>query len=354
MSDLIAWQQLRLDPENPRLPEGLQGASVEELLRHYLVHESAEELVGSMMESGFFTHEPLLVLPSEDDLFVVLEGNRRLAAIMLLHGVPEAQEIGFESGASPEQRENLAEIPCVRVEGREEVRALIGYRHIGGLKKWKPEAKARFIVDLVEAAADRGSHNPFLEVAREVGSNSQGIRNSYLAMKTLLWAREEHGVDVAFVQYDRFGVWQRALNSGDVRRYIGLAESRSRDEVVAAIEGLDVGSLRDVLGDLTPRDGGRAILSDSRQVTLYGRVLANERAREALRRYESLSVAAQIIRVESLPERIRDLAKLTEVLLKEVNDAEHTEELERAATELFGMARTLKASVDGLKEGADG
>ena len=123
MSELIAWEQLRLDPENPRLPEGLQGAGVEELLRHYLVNESAEELVGSMMESGFFTHEPLLVLPVDDDSLVVLEGNRRLAAIMLIHGVAEAQEIGFDSGASLEQRERLAAIPCVKVGGREEVRA---------------------------------------------------------------------------------------------------------------------------------------------------------------------------------------------------------------------------------------
>src|SRR6266852_1841334 len=73
--------RLRFDPENPRLGGGAKRKNQEQIQQylegppHY-----ALDLVGSIVENGFLPYEPLIVR-KEDDVFVVIEGNRRLAAV---------------------------------------------------------------------------------------------------------------------------------------------------------------------------------------------------------------------------------------------------------------------------------
>ena len=88
---------LLLDPENPRLPEDLQGADQPELLRYLNDETVLEEIIRSLNDNGFFEHEPLIAY-EDDELegYVVLEGNRRLAALKVLLGAPEARDQGLE------------------------------------------------------------------------------------------------------------------------------------------------------------------------------------------------------------------------------------------------------------------
>ena len=349
----VGSQKLLLDPENPRLPEHLHSAESAALVKHYLTAEAADELVASLINNGYFEHEPLLVRPEENGFYTVLEGNRRLAALRLIHGVDRPDE--FQVEATADQVARVSEIPCVEVADRDAVHRLIGYRHIGGLKKWKPEAKARFLLREVEAAQAREEANPFQAVALAVGSNSQGVRQAYLAMRLLLWARDDRGVDVAGVQYDRFGVWLRCMNSADVRGFFHLENPKTYDQINEAIENqVDVDRFREVLTDLVNPEGGRAVLADSRQVTIYGRVLQNPRAYDALRTYQNLDIASQIVRLDTVHERVRDLAKRVQLLTSDVQDSQYSEELGFAVDELIKNSRTLQAAVRGLTEAVEG
>ena len=355
----IPFDRLLLDDENPRLPEGLRGASQSEILG--FLHEQGvlEELAQSYLDNGFFRHEPLIVVLERGkkrrkkrgkDRYTVVEGNRRLAALKILHDSPEADDAGF-FGIDPSsaQLETLVEIPCFLIPDRDQIHAYVGFRHIGGLKTWPPEAKARYLLTEVHRLVDEGFDDPFRELGRRVGSNAQGVRNPYLAIRILLYAREEFGLNVAYVQEHRFGVWLRCMNSADIRRYVGIGRARSYREIEQALEGIDRDKLAEVLGDLEGKGGrSRAVLGDSRDVTDYGRVLMDKRARKVLRSSADLSLARQVIEELDLEPRARRLAKSVGLFLETLHRAEAAEissSLVQAVEELSRLARSARAVV---------
>ena len=80
----IEWMKvsdLSFDLKNPRLPEfDLPNDSTEvDVIRVLWEAMDVRELVMSISASGFFRHEPLIVV-QEDGKNVVIEGNRRPAA----------------------------------------------------------------------------------------------------------------------------------------------------------------------------------------------------------------------------------------------------------------------------------
>ena len=345
---------LLLDGANPRLPEKLRGGSQSELLNFLRKKGVLEELAQSYLDNGFFQHEPLIVLPPDDHgKYTVVEGNRRLAALKILHEAPEAGDIhcvrfvGIDPTSA--QLDDLEEIPCFPVSDRDEIHAYIGFRHIGGLKTWPPEAKARYVLAEVRKLVEDGAEDPFRELGRRVGSNAQGVRNLYLAIRILLHAREGFGLDVADIQDFRFGVWRRCMNSADIKTYIELREAGTYQEIEEALTGIKKDKLKEVLGDLDGK-GPRAwaVLGDSRDVTAYGRVLANERARATLRKTGDLSLAKQVVEELELGERARRLVgsvKLFVETLHRVEPEEIPSDLLQATEELTLLARSARAIV---------
>ena len=347
----IPVANLLLDGDNPRLPERLHRGSQSELLD--FLHEQGvlEELAQSYLDHGFFQHEPLIVLPTgKQGKYTVVEGNRRLAALKILHEAPEAgdaRSLGIDP--TPAELERLGEIPCFRISSREEIHAYIGFRHIGGLKTWSPEAKARYLIAEVRKLVDLGVADPFRELGRRVGSNAQGVRNPYLAIRILLHAREEFGLDVTYVQEDRFGVWLRCMNSADIRTYIGLSRAQTYREIEEALKGIQGDRLEEVLGDLKSSGGrARAVLGDSRDVTAYGRVLENGQARATLRKTGDLSLARQVVEELELEPRAQRLTRDLELFLETLQratTADVSNGLLQATEELSRLARSARAIV---------
>ena len=282
--------------------------------------------------------------------YTVVEGNRRLAALKILHGAPEAGNLHFPGiEPSPEQIERLGEVPCFFISNRDEIHAYIGFRHIGGLKTWPPEAKARFLFPEVRKLVDAGAADPFRELGRRFGSNTQAVRNPYLAIRILLYARDEFGLDVTYVQKRRFGVWLRCMNSADIRTYIGLGPARTYREIEEALGRIDRDRLAEVLGDLQSKGGrAQAVLGDSRDVTTYGRALADKRARATLRATGDLSLARQVVDELELEPRAQRLVKSLELFLETLSRAETADfsnGLLQATEELSRLSRSSRAIV---------
>ncbi len=349
----LPFDSLIFDVENPRLPEPLHGEPQSEILSYLYSEGALEELAYSFRDNGFFRQEPLLVIQEPDtDKYTVVEGNRRLAALKILHGSPEAADMSFVGiQVSAERLEQLRRIPCVPISDRGQAHAYLGFRHIGGLKTWPPEAKARYLLTEVRRLAGEGFDDPFRELGRRVGSNAQGVRNPYLAIRILLYAREEFGLDVAYVQDQRFGVWLRCMNSGDIRTYIGLSQARTHGEIEQALEGVDQRKLAEVLGDLKGEGGrSRAVLGDSRDVTIYGRALVDERARETLRKTGDLSLARQVVEELELEPRARRLVKSVKLFLETLQRAEPADfssSLLQVMKELSQLADSARVIVKG-------
>src|SRR4051812_677168 len=88
----ISVDRLLLDPENPRLSGLIPANPNRDQLAEVLWSEMAvDEVALSIAANGFFEEEPLFVVPLEKgkadpkkDRFYVVEGNRRLTAVLLL------------------------------------------------------------------------------------------------------------------------------------------------------------------------------------------------------------------------------------------------------------------------------
>jgi hypothetical protein len=340
--------QLHLDDENPRLPEPLIHSPEPRLLKFLYDTGALEELALSLADNGFFQHEPLIVARDEKrGGYVVLEGNRRLATLMILLGSSHAEGVTFDNIViSDARRRELANAPCFEVPGREQVFHFLGFRHIGGLKTWSPEAKARYLAKEIDALAATGQvPNPFEAVARQVGTDTPGVRNSYVGLSILRAAKSAHGIDVSRITSEtehRFGVWLRCIQSPALREYIGFGNAATYEEVKNRLGKLEPVRLSEVISDLLPRaDGRAAVLDDSRDVTVYGRALTDNRAHSVLRKTGDLELARQVVDELDLPSRIRKIARKCDILREEVETVKMTQDLRDAIGELAIKVRTL-------------
>jgi hypothetical protein len=358
LPDLISVRELDLDPDNPRLPEEIQGETQSTILTYLWENDVLEELVDSYLSNGYFESEPLITLPPENGRRTVVEGNRRLAALIVLHQLDPAIEAGIsldrDDDMTPKRLEalRLAHLPVVEAADLEDVASFLGFRHISGLKRWNAEAKARWLFKQVESrAATASDRGVFYDVGRQVGSNARGVRSSYVAYGLLRHARDILQLDtrtVSFVSNERFGVWLRLLGTANVPSYIGLPKKPTLHygEVRNQIEEVDSAKLAEILQDLTPeKTTGRPILGDSRDVTEYSDVLANDSARKAMREYGSLEMGIDIARQGELAPRLRQMTKTVELLTLDIKRYEISDEEVRAAEEFAATARGLVATI---------
>jgi len=103
----------------------------------------------SFLESGFWPQEALVVIReplgprSKTPVLVVVEGNRRLAALKLLQRARTGQEKSskwrdFVTGATPEQLDQLTEAPDIEMPARRSVQAYLDPGSGNGLSRGEP------------------------------------------------------------------------------------------------------------------------------------------------------------------------------------------------------------------------
>lgn len=90
MLDYASWPtkklsvtSLLLDHENPRLPQSGGALGQRQIIDELVEHDAVYELARDITTQGFFPTEILLGVRDGDQL-VIIEGNRRLAALKLL------------------------------------------------------------------------------------------------------------------------------------------------------------------------------------------------------------------------------------------------------------------------------
>ncbi|WP_084124940.1 hypothetical protein [Demequina sp. NBRC 110054] len=359
LPDGVELASLALDPENPRLPDAVQNTSQADLLTYLYKNDVLDELAASFVANDYFPNEPVLVLPPNDEgMRIVVEGNRRAATLMILAGAPTASAAGLEFDLAPtpteEQLSSFSVIPAVEVEDRDELKSYLGYRHIGGILPWSAEAKARWIYQNVNEQAAAGSQRPFYDVGRMLGSNSLGVRNRYLAWRLLREARTEGGAETSYVEGERFSVWGLLAGSDRLKGYIGIDRRVSEfADVEAAFESIDMDKVVEIVRDLSPVDGRRPVLSDSRDVGTYVDVISDERASQLLRKYGDLELAASTLERGALTERLQTQARELEALATDARRLDVDESTLDAAQDVFETARSIRAVVKDRVESDD-
>jgi hypothetical protein len=79
----LSVDAIRLDKQNPRLPEEMLNESQTSIIRYMIEEFKILEIAKSITKNGFFINE-LPIAAKEGNHFVVIEGNRRITALKLL------------------------------------------------------------------------------------------------------------------------------------------------------------------------------------------------------------------------------------------------------------------------------
>jgi hypothetical protein len=228
----IPLENLNFDPQNPRLPIDLIGKNDENKIIDYMLRDaSLLELMRSIHESDYYRSEPLLVVPNKDK-YLVVEGNRRLAALKLLSNPQLAKvreksvnEIVNMRGHAP------ASIPCILHEKRELILDYLGYRHITGVKSWGALEKARYLEQLYKKHKKKDTEQTFKTLAKMIGSRADYVGKLLAALKLYRYANDKAYFKLNITEKDiDFSILSTAIGYNNIYIFIGLKSSSDIDE----------------------------------------------------------------------------------------------------------------------------
>jgi len=234
-----------------------------------------DELATSFVESGFWAQEALIAtkeLLDGEERLVVIEGNRRLAALKKLKDAVEGnaterkwKEIAADSNLPADF---FDKIPYIEVTDRKAVSAFLGFRHVTGIKEWEPAEKAQFIAYLIE-----DENLTYEQVMRKIGSKTPTVRSHYIAYKLLLQMEDTSGEIAIDKIEDKFSVLYLSLRTAGVQSYLGIDIKAPPQDAAHPVpkdkeENL-IRYARWMFGDhKTP-----PLFSDSRNIDKFGKVL---------------------------------------------------------------------------------
>ena len=188
----VSVECLVLDRHNPRLITVGDDTTDVGIIAALYRSEDLSELLESIAGNGYLDIEPLIVL-EDDDHLVVLEGNRRLAAIRLFRelglsaDVAKAGRVRITVPSFPnEHRGTLDRVTVYRVDDREEARPFIGFKHVNGVAKWESYAKAKFAAEWY-----RSGGVTLADIARRVGDKHATVKRMVNAFYVLEQAKNE-------------------------------------------------------------------------------------------------------------------------------------------------------------------
>ena len=195
----------------------------------------------SIQTSGYFPVDRLIVveLPPDDGKYVVVEGNRRLAAMKSLL----EDEASGEISLTPEVKATIVELPCVVVDDVDRearyrtAHILQGIRHISSIKDWVPYAKAQLIPTM------EADGRTLKEIRESLGLSTQAINvfRRVLAAMNQMRADPEYG---EFVRPRLWGHFEEALKKPEVRKWLdwddtGIKNDERRETFFAWLVGIE-------------------------------------------------------------------------------------------------------------------
>lgn len=319
---------LELDNNNPRLAEEYQGSGQLKVLEVLYADYDLESISYSMAENGYFDEEPIVVIPEnlpktfdwdrdveelEKELeefveknpklkFIVVEGNRRIAAAKLLTYAELRIKLKVNNEIFPKPKnkaveEDLKLIPAIVYKDREGISPYLGIRHISGILRWEAYAKARYIAKRIEEEykTHKNIEKCITLIQMKVGDRSDVIKKQYMAYKLLEQAETELDIDIKRI-FDRFSLINELLNKPSIRAFIGVHSYKEVDFNKKIVPQKKMENLEKLLiwvfgnGKENP-----PLITDSRQIgSLLSPILADKDATNCLINTSSLSEAYEM------------------------------------------------------------
>ena len=319
----LPLRSLSFDPQNPRLPVRYRHKSDEEVIEWMLQDASLMDLVISIGQNGYFPGEPMLCAPSEKEgIYVVIEGNRRLAACKILSQPTIAtvkQNSIKEAIKDIEQDRVPLEIPVFIFEKREDIMDYLGYRHVTGVKSWGALAKARYLFDMYKNLPKQGENEKYRFLARKIGSKSDYVQRLLIGYQLYLILENEHYFDIKNLDEESIefsNLVDASLRYTHLKQFLNIDTQQDN-----ALENLNKRHFIELTRWLFEKNSENYTrVGESRNILLLNKVVGNERALKAFRNgatlneAHNLTAATEELLQNSIKDSLRFLQKAHEYM----------------------------------------
>jgi hypothetical protein len=285
-------KQLTFDSRNPRLrSEDAEDRSQQDMFDLLWRDFAVDEVAQSIAANGYFSYEPMLVV-REDGRLVVVEGNRRLAAVKALLGQMELSEgtIALPEITQPE-RDDLESVPVI-LTTRKDAWEYIGFKHVNGPQAWQSASKANYIAEV---------HNtlgiPLEEIARRIGDRHATVQRLYRALMVVDQAERADVFKRAdrYKEHFSFSHLYTGLDYGGIQSFLKVKPTADESPDPVPEERLrELGDLCTWLYGSRSRNRPPLVTSQNPDLRILDDVLRSENGIAALRRGLTLQVSRDI------------------------------------------------------------
>lgn len=354
----VELKHLHFDIHNPRFtPDKKPDEDTDQAIISKLASTAdLSELVQSIATSGYINIEPLIVVV-RDDRLIVLEGNRRLAAIKCLLNPDYAKEARLtvpEFGK--DVRATLNNILVYRVAKEDDARELIGFKHINGPQAWDAYAKAEFAGNWLDKQADAANPLTLTDIANRMGDKHATIHRMVTALYVLRQAEnaEVYEIDDRQKKSFSFSHLYTGLSYEEFTSYLGMERpARAADPSQKPVSNDNFPKLRKLLVWLygSKNDDVQPVIrTQAPDLGILRNVLSSPTATRELEERADLSAAI----ITATPKDVRfskhlfnanaELQKALETL--DGFEAETQSELQEVAKSAQKRATLIRSAVD--------
>ena len=329
--------RLRLDLRNPRAPDE-QFSSEDEVLEYLLDFVDLTELIQSILSSGWLDYEPLIVLDHDN---IVLEGNRRLAALRMLRDGQLRRRLKVNLDQEPSANALPQTVRIRRVGSRSDARDYIGFKHINGAFKWDALAKAKYAAEWFH-----DGHDGIKQISRRLGDRHNTVVRLVNGWSVLSQSLSQ-GFDLKKTTKRGFAFSHlyTGLARPNVRRFLGL----QHDDISSVLDRNPIpqerlGRLRQLMSWLYGQGKETAVIgSQNPDLSHLVEVLGNSNALAMLESTRDLDAAYDQVEDKGL--------RFNQSLMSTIKDAEDTLSLVGyydGRADLMSAGETLRRTVSSL------
>jgi hypothetical protein len=314
---------LHFDRRNPRFGPWADNFKDEaEILHHIAENFGVEDVLSSLAVNGYFESEPLVGIKEagKEGVFV-LEGNRRLAACLILDRDPRAkhekkrqEHYGILHAKHGYPRINP--VPVIIFEGPNAAKELLPYlgvRHIVGSTDWDSFSKAAWVANVV-----KGRDLNLDDVMQMIGDDmrqSERMLAAYYMVDQLIRAgrfdpadsiKRGRGSNAEFP----FSLVYNALDNASIWEWVGFTTPKSalKENPVPKSRLADAELLLLLLCGSRSK-GFQPAIKESREIRDLAKAISDPAQRLELKRGKSVAEAV----VEALPAKERVVESLGNV-----------------------------------------
>ena len=290
-------QDLQLDVYNPRLPKSKQGKDQNVIIEYLLLEAATVELMESIGENGFFAGEMLLVIHDEQnkDKYIVVEGNRRLTAVLLLNN-PQLATVKkvATNEVSKNAKHKPTELPCLVFNSRNDIQQFLGFVHITGKKSWRLLEKARYLHDLrnSERFLSLSFSQASKEIARIIGSKSPYVRKMLISYSLYEIVEDEKFYQIDGLSDSTFylNYFTDGLQKENIKTYLNVSVDSEEP-----LKNVDRNHLKELCDWwFRKNEGVSRIIGDSEGMKMLNEVLGNKMALEAFKNGANIYTAYEL------------------------------------------------------------